>query len=312
MKHIFGVDIGGTSVKFGLFLTDGSLLEKWEIRTRTEEKGKYVLLDVANSIQNKMKDKKLDKSQVLGIGVGVPGPVIHGTTVIECVNLGWGLTNVSKILKDQLGQDVWLGNDADVAALGEMWQGGGKGYKSICMVTLGTGVGGGIVVDEKIITGSNGTAGEIGHMTVNFEEKDRCNCGKPGCLEQYASATGIVRLANQLLKDSKEPSKLRDFTKLSAKVIFDCAKEKDLLALSLVDELGRYLGLALSYVASTVDPEAFVIGGGVSKAGSVLLDVIEKHYKPNVMKSLKDKDFKLAQLGNDAGIYGCARMLLAD
>lgn len=309
-QYLFGVDIGGTTVKLGLFQTDGTLCDKWEIHSRTENKGKCILSDVADSVAEKIKNRNLDKTQVLGIGVGVPGPVIHDTTVLECVNLGWGVTHVADELKALLGFKVKVGNDANVAALGEMWQGGGKGYKNMVMVTLGTGVGGGIILDEKILTGSNGSAGEIGHITVNFEENAGCNCGKVGCLEQYASASGIVRLGKKLLNESMEPTKLRNYTNISAKAIFDCAKEGDALAKSLVDELGKYLGIALSHVASVVDPQAFVIGGGVSKAGSILIDVTKKYYKPNVMKSLKDKDFKLAKLGNDAGIYGCARMVL--
>ncbi len=309
MNYVFGIDVGGTTVKLGLFKGDGTLFEKWEIKTRTENNGENVIPDIADSVKAKMKEKDIDKSQVMGIGVGVPGPVVNNTTVLECVNLGWGYTNVSEVLGNLLGISVVLGNDANVAALGEMWQGGGRGSKSICMVTLGTGVGGGVVIDEKIVTGSHGAAGEIGHITVNIEETELCNCGKPGCVEQYASATGIVRLAKNLLNESKEPSKLREYNKLSAKAIFDCAKEGDKLALELTDKFGQYLGLGLSFVASVVDPEVFVIGGGVSRAGNIIIDAVKKHYLKNVMKALKKTKFELAELGNDAGMYGCAKMV---
>ena len=178
------------------------------------------------------------------------------------------------------------------------------------MVTLGTGVGGGIIIDRKIVTGSKGAAGEIGHITVNYEEKDSCGCGKKGCLEQYASATGIVKEAKRLLARESTPSKLRELEGITAKDIFDLAKEEDGMAVELVEELGKNLGRALAHIAHVVDPEAFVIGGGVSKAGKMLLDPIKKNYEENVMFALKNREFCLATLGNDAGIYGAAKMVL--
>lgn len=309
-KLCFGIDIGGTSVKLGLFTDKGNLVDKWEIPTRKEDSGRYILSDVAKSIEYKIEERNLAKDQIVGIGVGVPGPVIADGTVIQCVNLGWNMVNVSDEINALTGFNTKVGNDANVAALGEMWQGGGKGYNSIVLVTLGTGVGGGVIVDGQILTGSNGAAGEIGHILVNYEETDKCNCGKTGCLEQFASATGIVKEAKRLLSKSSEPSKLREYDHLSAKNIFDCAKENDKLALELVDQLGRYLGIALSHAAAVVDPQAFVIGGGVSKAGSILTDAVKKYYNQYVMLALKNKEFNLAELGNDAGIFGCARLIL--
>lgn len=309
-KLCFGIDIGGTTVKLGLFTDKGDLVDKWEITTRKEDSGRYILSDVAKSIENKIEERNLVKDQIVGIGIGVPGPVTADGTVIQCVNLGWGIVNVANEIKALTGFNTKVGNDANVAALGEMWQGGGKGYNSIVMVTLGTGVGGGVIVDGQILTGSNGAAGEIGHILVNYEETDKCGCGKTGCLEQFASATGIVKEAKRLLSKSSEPSKLREFEHLSAKAILDCAKENDKLALELVDQLGRYLGIALSHVAAVVDPQAFVIGGGVSKAGSILTDAVKKYYNQYVMLALKNKEFNLAELGNDAGIFGCARLIL--
>lgn len=306
----FGIDIGGTSVKLGLFTDQGNLLDKWEIPTRKDNGGELILGDVAGSVQAKIKELKLDKSQIIGIGIGVPGPVTEDGTVLKCVNLGWGVFNVAAEMKRLTGFETKVGNDANVAALGEMWQGGGKGYKNLIMVTLGTGVGGGVILDGEILTGSNGAAGEIGHITVNYDEKESCNCGKCGCLEQFASATGIVKEAKRLLNESKEPSRLRELQYLSSKSIFDCAKEGDILAKQLVEQLGWYLGIALSHVAAVVDPQAFVIGGGVSKAGSMLTDLIKEQYEKNVMYALKNKEFKLAELGNDAGIYGSAKLIV--
>lgn len=310
-KFCVGVDIGGTTVKIGLFSEEGKIEEKWEIVTRKDEGGSFILSDIAASIEEKIQKNNVKKEDVVGIGIGVPGPVTADGTVLKCVNLGWGIFNVAEEVKKLIGiENVKVGNDANVAALGEMWQGGGKGYKNIVMMTLGTGVGGGIILDGKILTGSKGAAGEIGHITVNYDEEDTCNCGKKGCLEQFASATGIVKEAKRLLLVSDKPSKLRDLQYLSAKAIFDAAKEGDELADDLVDELTKYLGIAASHIAAVVDPEAFVIGGGVSKAGEILTNRIKQNYEKNVMFALQNKEFKLAELGNDAGIYGCAKMVI--
>ena len=311
MQYCFGVDVGGTSVKLGLFDEDGKLIDKWEITTRKEENGKYILSDVSTSIEEKMKEHAVAKSDVIGIGIGVPGPVMADGTVIQCVNLGWGTVNVANELHSLLDIPVRVGNDANVAALGEAWQGGGKGFSDVVMVTLGTGVGGGIILDGKILTGSKGAAGEIGHILVNYDEPDSCNCGKTGCLEQYASATGIVKEAKRILEATNKESKLRMISPLTAKDIFDCAKDGDELAVEAVNQLCKYLGIALSHVSAVVDPQAFVIGGGVSKAGTVLTENISKYYDDRVMLALKNKVFCLAELGNDAGIYGSAKLALA-
>ena len=311
MQYCFGVDVGGTTVKMGFFSEEGTLIDNWEIVTRKEESGKYILPDVAASIEEKLKEHEVAKEDVIGIGIGVPGPVMGDGTVIQCVNLGWGIINVADELQGMTGIPVRVGNDANVAALGEAWQGGGKGFKDVVMVTLGTGVGGGIILDSKILTGTKGAAGEIGHILVNYEEPIACNCGKKGCLEQYASATGIVNEAKRILEASQKESTLRNISPLTAKDIFDCAKEGDELAVDAVNQLCRYLGIALSHVAAVVDPQAFVIGGGVSKAGTILTENISKYYDDCVMLALKNKVFRLAELGNDAGIYGSAKLALA-
>lgn len=306
-----GIDVGGTTVKLGLFTEDGTVLDKWEIVTRKDDGGAFILSDIAQSLEEKWSSKNIAKEDVIGIGIGIPGPIMEDGTVLKCANLGWGVFNVADEVRKLTGiQNVKVGNDANVAALGEAWQGGGKGYENIIMITLGTGVGGGVILGGKILTGSKGAAGEIGHITVNYDEEDTCGCGKRGCLEQFASATGIVKEAKRLLITSDKPSKLRDLQYLSAKAIFDCAKEGDELANDLVEQLGKYLGLAASHIAAVVDPEAFVIGGGVSKAGEMLTTLIKKYYEQNVMFALQNKEFRLAELGNDAGIFGCAKMVL--
>lgn len=310
-NYCFGVDIGGTSVKLGLFTIQGELLEKWEIKTRKDNSGAYIIGDIATSIQNKMKERKLTIDDVLGAGMGVPGPVMENGTVSVCVNLGWVNKKPAEELSALLGVPVKCSNDANSAAYGEMWIGGGKGYSDVVAITLGTGVGGGVILDGKIVAGNRGLGGELGHIVVNPNEKDICNCGNKGCLEQYASATGVVRVAKQKLRASNMPSVLRGKeSHLSAKMVFDAAKIGDELALEAVDQLGYYLGLAMSFVTLTIDPDVFVIGGGVSKAGGILLQVIVKYYEKFTILSPTRAKIALAQLGNDAGIYGAARMAL--
>ena len=312
--YAFGVDIGGTTVKIGLFTTQGELLEKWEIPTRTENSGENVLPDIARSITTHLGLKDISADQVEGIGVGVPGPVGQDFTVYKCVNLGWGVFNVKERMNELLPDipNVAAGNDANVAALGELWMGGGKGHKSAVMFTLGTGVGGGVVMDDQIVAGTNGGAGEVGHMTVNPEETVQCSCGKYGCLEQYASANGIVRLGKVMLAQSDKPSKLREMEKFSSKDICDLAREGEEMALNIVDKCGEYLGRAMSYVSCTIDPEIYVIGGGMSRAGAIVTNSILKYYQKYAFHVSTGTGIAVAKLGNDAGMYGCVKMILSD
>lgn len=309
-KVCFGVDLGGTTVKMGLFTVEGSLLSDWEIPTRKENKGAFILDDIAASVNEMIEKEQLDRADIVGVGIGVPGPVTRTGIVKGCVNLGWGDTPVEEILKDKTGLPAKAGNDANVAALGELWQGGGKGFESLVMVTLGTGVGGGVVLDGKIVTGTNGAAGEIGHMPVVYDETATCNCGKKGCLEQVASATGIVKEAKRFLAAEDAPSVLRDMEDFTCKDVFDAAKKGDVLAVKTAERLGEYLGIALAHVSCVVDPDVFIIGGGVSKAGEYLTGLIEKYYKEKAFNPSKHTQVKLATLGNSAGIYGAAKLVL--
>ena len=284
-KYGFGVDIGGTTIKMSLFEMTGHMVDKWEIPTNTENNGSSILDDVAAVIEGRLVSDGISKEDVEGIGIGVPGPVVQDSVVMCCVNLGWGRVEVAKELEEKTGLKVCVGNDANVAALGEMWQGGGKGYRNVIMITLGTGVGGGIIIDGRIINGSNGAGGEIGHIFVEEAETEVCGCGKRGCLEQYASATGIVRLAKRALAADDRKSTLRSRTDLSAKAVADAAKEGDALALEVIDQMGKYLGTALANAASIVDPEVFVIGGGVSKAGPIITEAIRKYLLMNPEKA---------------------------
>ena len=310
-RFCIGVDVGGTSIKIGLFDIEGKLIDKWEIKTRKENNGQYIIQDIADSIKTKLNESELTLEDLTGVGMGIPGPVLESGYVERCVNIGWYEKNPARELSEVLDNVfVKTANDANIAALGESWKGGGAGFASSCLFTLGTGVGGGLVYDEKVLAGSHGMCGEIGHITVNPGETDACNCGNHGCLEQYASATGIVRIAKKLLGSAEKSSKMRSVDNLTAKDVFDFAREGDDLAMQAVDTLGRYLGLALSYVSLIFDPEVFIIGGGVSKAGDILIDVIEKYYKNYLKLSENIAEVRLANLGNDAGIFGAAKLVL--
>lgn len=308
-RYCFGADIGGTTVKLGLFDEDGIVLDKWEIPTHTENGGAAILPDLAASIQKKIAEKKLNREDIAGIGVGVPGPVNAEGVVPHTANLGWGYKEVTQELSELTGLPSKAGNDANVAALGEMWVGGAKGHKDVLLLTLGTGVGGGIIIDGKILTGSHGAGGEVGHIHMNDQEEDCCGCGNKGCLEQYASATGIARLCREVLAETDEPSVLRE-AEASAKAVFDALKQGDALAERVVERFAKYLGTACAVITAVLDPEIIVIGGGVSKAGEILLDYVRKYYKVCAFKSSRETPFALATLGNDAGIYGCAKLIL--
>lgn len=312
-QFAFGADIGGTTVKLGFFEETGALLDTWEIPTRTENSGGYILGDIAESINRKLKEKRISKSDVKGIGVGVPGPVLDDGTVQKCVNLGWGVINVERELEKLTGFRVKSGNDANVAALGEMWQGGGKGSRNMVMITLGTGVGGGIIVGGHIVAGNDGAAGEIGHIPVRDDETVCCGCGKKGCLEQYASATGIVRMTREYINEhADEKTILNGEKEISAKDIFDAAKQEDAVAVKMVENTGRILGKALVSIACVTNPEVFVIGGGVSKAGSILIETIKKNYIRYAFHAARQTKFCMAELGNLAGIFGSVKLILED
>lgn len=309
MSYCFGVDIGGTTVKMGIFNGDGEIVEKWEIVTRTENEGEAILPDIAASINAKVAEHKIAKAEVLGVGVGVPAPVTSEGIINGSANLGWKYKEAKRELEELTGLRAEFGNDANVAALGEMWKGGGAGCKNMVMVTLGTGVGGGVIINGKILVGENGAGGEIGHLCVNYEETDHCGCGNCGCLEQYASATGITRLAKKKLANETRQTMLNAET-VSAKEVFDAVKAGDEVAKEVAEEMGTYLGHALANLAVVADPAVFVIGGGVSKAGEVLLPYIEKPYQEKAFFANKKAKFTLATLGNDAGICGAAKLIL--
>ena len=310
MEYCFGVDIGGTTIKLGLFSRKDDLLEKWEIPTIKGSDPTPLLRDISKEIETCLDKKGLKKEDLAGIGMTAPGPVTEEGLVRGTVNIGWG----DVFLRDQAQNifgisPVFVGNDARVAALGEYTFGAGQGVSSLLMVTLGTGVGGGIIQNGKILTGKTGTAGEIGHMTMNPFETIFCNCGKKGCLEQYVSARGMVRVAENFLKESDKTSLLRKLEKITAKDLWESAKKQDALALDITKYVTRLLGMAIANACYIVDPEMVVIGGGVSQAGQFLLEMIQKEYTVNVFPHCREKKFALARLRNDAGIYGAAAMV---
>ena len=309
-KYCFGIDVGGTTVKCGLFNTEGKLLEKWEIPTRTEDNGVNILPDIADAIKKKIEERGLTKNEIEGIGIDIPGPVNEKGICTLAVNLHWGQVNIVKEMEKMTGIRTRAVNDANAAALGECWKGGGAGHKNLIMVTLGTGIGGGVVVEGKVIAGAHGSGGEIGHVHVTEELTEPCNCGNVGCLEQVASATGIVRIAKMYLdQHPDEPSMLRG-RRISAKSVWEAVKAGDEAADAIAEKFGLYLGRALAAFACVTDPEIYVIGGGVSKAGTVILDYVQKYYRQYAFPGCKDAVFALATLGNDAGIYGAAKLVL--
>lgn len=308
MKYGFGVDLGGTTVKIAYFDETGTMLDKWEIPTVTADGGKQILPDIAASINGYRQSHSIPDASLLGLGIGVPGPVDANGMVNRCVNLGWGTFNISKELGTLTGLSVKAGNDANVAALGEYWKGGGKGCENVVFVTLGTGVGGGIIIEGRLLHGSHGSGAEIGHMVLNPKETVVCNCGKRGCVEQYCSATGIVRLTKIRLAQDDSPSSLRSLETVTCRDIFDAGKAGDKMALEILDQYYDLMGQFLGNVCTVVDPEVVVIGGGVSKAGDILLKGIEPYFKKYVFHAASSVQFNLASLGNDAGAYGAFKL----
>lgn len=309
-KYIWGVDVGGTTVKVGLFMSDGELVDRLVVVTRKENHGENILKDIAKSIEEYLQTHNIDKEEVLGIGLAMPGPVDSVGVIHGAVNLGWGAFNVSQAMQEITGLPVVSGNDANAAALGEIWQGAARGSLNMILLTLGTGVGGGIIIDGSVIAGHKGSAGEIGHILVNAHETERCTCGNYGCLEQYSSATGIVRMANKILKASDKNSSLRELASIEAKDVFDAAKQGDELALQVVDGFGKYLGKALGIIGTAIAPDVIVLGGGVSAAGDIIINTVGKYFREMAFHACKDIPIVLASLGNEAGIYGAARMVL--
>jgi glucokinase len=311
MRYCIGIDLGGTSIKFGVFESSGQLVEKWQKATDTTDSGRHVLTGIADMLHNKLTELGIHKAQVRGIGIGVPGLVTGKGQVSLAVNLGWSEVLVSEELSGLTGFPVRVTNDANAAALGEMWQGSGRGYKNLVMITLGTGIGGGVIIEEQIVQGLFGAAGEIGHIPIVYNETEICRCGRKGCLEQVASATGIAREARRLLSLRQQNGSILAGNKnISAYAVIEAAKAGDEVAREVMERATGCLGMAMATITGIIDPELYLIGGGVSGAGDYLLELIRKHYKEQVLSQCRNTEIKLASLGNDAGIYGAARLVL--
>ena len=313
MAYILAADIGGTSCKLAIFDEQIELVEKWQIKSSMGNHQR-MLEAVATAFEQKLVSMDSSFNECLGLGVGVPGPVnFKEGSVNGAVNLGWDThVNVAEILHGRTGLSVSVDNDANLAALGEQFKGAGKNYSNVAVLTLGTGVGGGIILNRALIHGHSGASGEVGHMKVDHTEQFLCNCGHRGCLETVASATGIVNLTHVLQEDYPESVLSEKIAAdiLTSKDVIEAATDKDPLALRVLNKASYYIALGLSYIASTVNPSHFVIGGGVSEAGTILLDSIISQF-PSVTfpPAAEHVSIVLAELGNDAGIYGAARLV---
>ena len=310
MNYGFGVDLGGTTVKIACFEQSGTMHAKWEIPTVTADGGRQILPDIAASIEQFIQRSGFESAQIIGIGIGVPGPVDDAGVVNCCHNLGWGVFNIRDQLAALTGLPVKAGNDANMAALGEAWKGGASGCDNMVLVTLGTGVGGGIIQGGRPLNGVNGAAGEVGHIVVNRYEPEQCTCGRYGCVEQYCSATGVVRLAKRHLALSDRDSILRSCAPLTCKDVFDAAKKNDALALQILEQVYDCMGQFLAAICCVADPEVIVLGGGVSRAGQPLLDGAKRFFDKYAFPACAGTRFALASLGNDAGAYGAFKLIL--
>jgi glucokinase len=317
-KWVVGVDLGGTTTKLAFINPSGDIIHKWEISTDNRENGKFITINIGKAIDETLAELGQPKEKLIGIGMGAPGPVDYESGILyNTVNLGWEDNYpLQKELETVTSLPAAIDNDANCAALGEMWKGAGAGAKDLVCVTLGTGVGGGVITNGAIVQGVSGAAGEIGHITSIPNGGAPCNCGKTGCLETVASATGIVRLANEKLQNQERDSQLKRLLlstgKIAAKDVFDCARDGDATSLEVVEEVAFHLGLALANLGNTLNPAKIVLGGGVSKAGTILLDKVQANFDKYAFQRVKEStEISIAILGNDAGVIGAAWLAMA-
>ncbi|HEM5985361.1 TPA: ROK family glucokinase [Streptococcus suis] len=316
-KKIIGIDLGGTSVKLAILTTEGEIQEKWSIKTNILDNGSHIVPDIIESIQHRFDTHGLTKDDFLGVGMGSPGVVdSEAGTVIGAYNLNWKtLQLVKEQFESALGLPFFIDNDANVAALGEQWVGAGNNNPNVVFMTLGTGVGGGVIAAGNLIRGVKGAGGELGHITVDFDAPFACTCGKKGCLETVASATGIVNLTRRYAEEYAGDAKLKqlidDGEEVTAKDVFDLAKEGDDLALIVYRHFSEYLGVACANIAAVLNPAYIVLGGGVSAAGEFLLDGVRNVFAENSFPQIKEStQIVLATRGNDAGVLGAASLVL--
>lgn len=315
-KKLIGIDLGGTTAKFAILTPDGEIQQKWSVDTNILDNGSHIVPDIVESINHHLSLYNMDKEEFIGIGMGTPGSVNREAgTVIGAYNLNWTtLQPVKKQIEEGTGIPFAVDNDANVAALGERWKGAGENDPNVIFITLGTGVGGGIVAEGQLLHGVAGCAGEIGHITIEpngFE----CTCGKKGCLETIASATGVVRMARLLSEeyagDSELKAKLDDGQEITSKDVFDYAQAGDNFGLLVVDKVCQALGLACGNLGNTLNPSSIILGGGVSAAGEFLRSRVAKYFEEYTFPQVTESThIKLAQLGNEAGVIGAASLAL--
>ncbi|KQL33832.1 glucokinase [Bacillus sp. FJAT-25509] len=313
-KMIVGVDLGGTSIKLALLTNNGEFIDKWEVPTDKSDSGKHIPKTITIAIEEKLKQMDKTKEDIAGIGIGAPGSVrLEDGLIFAAVNLGWVNFPLKEILEKESGIPVIVDNDANIAAVGEMWKGAGNGAKDVVMVTLGTGVGGGVIVNGDVAHGISGSAGEIGHITVQLENGVLCNCGKTGCLETISSATGIARIANEKLQNTTKETVLKEMSNdspITAKDVFEAYSNGDEVAEEIVNHVMKYLALVLAGVGNTLNPENIIIGGGVSNAGELLLRPLKKYFDEFAFTTVRDSTkLSIAKLGNDAGAIGAAYLV---
>ncbi|PGL72628.1 ROK family glucokinase [Bacillus sp. AFS055030] len=313
-KMIVGVDLGGTSIKLALLTNNGEFIDKWEVPTDKSDSGKHIPKTITIAIEEKLKQMGKTKEDIAGIGIGAPGSVrLEDGLIFAAVNLGWVNFPLKEILEKESGIPVIVDNDANIAAVGEMWKGAGYGAKDVVMVTLGTGVGGGVIVNGDVAHGISGSAGEIGHITVQLENGVLCNCGKTGCLETISSATGIARIANEKLQNTTKETVLKEMSNsspITSKDVFEAYSNGDEVAEEIVNHVMRYLALVLAGVGNTLNPENIIIGGGVSNAGELLLKPLKKYFDEFAFTTVRDSTkLSIAKLGNDAGAIGAAYLV---
>lgn len=315
--YIIGVDLGGTSAKLAIATPSGELKYKWNITTDNQEGGKYIVPSIIQSLQRSLDEHDLSEQDILGIGMGSPGAVnVDQQTVVGAYNLNWTHHQaVGRQFKEAFpNTPFFIDNDANVAALGEQWLGAGNGADHVVTLTIGTGIGGGIVIDGQLYRGSQGMAGEVGHITVDPDSPLDCTCGKPGCFEALASAKGVVNLAKLMASDFEEATPFHRYLESTMNVtsfdLFEAAKKEDAFALKVVNQVCKYIGLGVSHIANTLNPSVIVLGGGMSLAGEFMLERVRQYYQSFTFKEIKDSThLVLAELGNDAGVIGAINLV---
>lgn len=307
-KYHVGIDIGGTKIKFGLFYKQ-ELIKLWEIETNTENNGENIINDTANSLIETLKLDDIKYYQISGIGIGIPG-IVKNNEVIFAPNIFWKNKNIIKEMEDLTKiKNIKCINDANAATLGEQWKGNAKKYKNFVLITLGTGIGGGVIIDNKLYEGALGSAGEFGHLYSDDAKKYMCNCGKCGCVELVASANGLPRIAESILDDLNDCSIDRQKYE-STKNIWTLVENGDNIATRVAEIFGKNIGIMLANISAILNPDAIIIGGGMSKSGPIVIEYIKKYFNEYSYKGCKNTIIEAASLDNKAGIYGLAKLAM--